>query len=193
MSNSDSCSTGRLTRLNPLKAFVVLCLFGTLSFTPATTGKEAFTYESRTADLKVMQLREWVTGYAQNFTGIKYRYAGVSPKTGFDCSGFTSYILKEFDLQVSSCSATQSKQGANISLDEVLPGDLVFFGSSRHIQHVAMVVECSAEGIICVHSTSSRGVVVENISTSKYWKPRILFARDVITTQKETCSELAAN
>jgi hypothetical protein len=35
-----------------------------------------------------------------------------------------------------------------------------------------------------VHSTSSRGVVVENISTSKYWKPKILFARDVITGQK---------
>ncbi len=152
-----------------------------------------YTYENRTANLELIQLREWISGYAQNFTGITYHYAGRSPRTGFDCSGFTSYIMQEYDIKVSCSSSTQSKQGVRISLDEVLPGDLVFFGSrkSGHIQHVAMVVECSAEGIICVHSTSSRGVVVENISTSKYWKPRILFARDVVTGAKANSRELS--
>jgi NlpC/P60 family len=149
---------------------------------------EMYTYENRTSDLGVIQLREWISGYAQNFTGIHYHYAGRSPRTGFDCSGFTSYILQEFDVKVSAASSAQSKQGAQISLDDILPGDLVFFGGKGRIQHVAMVVECSAEGIICVHSTSSRGVVVENISTSKYWRPKILFARDVITGQKKATS-----
>lgn len=137
----------------------------------------------RAEDVEGMQLRCDITGYAQNFLGLHYRYAGVSPKTGFDCSGFTSYILKEFNLKVSSCSSSQSRQGERISLDEVLPGDLVFFGRRGRIQHVAMVVEKTPEGIMCVHSTCSRGIIVENISTSKYWKPKILFARDVITSQ----------
>lgn len=129
-------------------------------------------------------LREHIIGYAQNFVGLKYRYAGTSPNTGFDCSGFTSYILKEFDVRVSSCSSTQSKQGLKVDLDEVVPGDLLFFGRKKGgIQHVAMVVERTEEGIFCVHSTCTRGIVVENISTSKYWKPRLLFARDVISTQ----------
>lgn len=129
-------------------------------------------------------LREHIIGYAQNFVGLKYRYAGSSPTTGFDCSGFTSYILKEFDVRVSSCSSTQSKQGLKVDLDEVVPGDLLFFGRKKGgIQHVAMVVERTEEGIFCVHSTCTRGIVVENISTSKYWKPRLLFARDVISTQ----------
>lgn len=133
---------------------------------------------------EVMMLREHITGYAQNFVGLKYRYAGTSPTTGFDCSGFTSYILKEFDVRVSSCSSTQSKQGLRVDFEDVTPGDLLFFGRTRGgIQHVAMVVERTEEGIFCVHSTSSRGIVVENISTSKYWKPRLLFARDVISTQ----------
>ncbi len=193
MSNADSCSTGLNSRLFTLKTLFVLSLFTCMSFktvnNPVAVGN-AYSFEARTADMQVMQLREWVTGYAQNFTGIRYRYAGRSPKTGFDCSGFTSYILGEFDLKASCSSSTQSTQGQRISLDEVLPGDLVFFGSKKHIQHVAMVVECTAEGIICVHSTCSRGVVVENISTSKYWKPRILFARDIITGQKEMCSEI---
>lgn len=134
-------------------------------------------------DAEIMQLRSFITGYAQNFLGLKYRYAGISPNTGFDCSGFTSYILKEFGIKVSSGSATQSKQGVKIPLDAVQAGDLVFFGRGRHIQHVAMVVERTDEGIVCVHSTSSRGIVVENVSTSRYWKPRILFARDVISPQ----------
>ena len=136
---------------------------------------------SNTAE--VMQLREFVSGYAQNFVGVRYRHAGTSPRQGFDCSGFTSYILKEFDIKVSSCSATQSKQGEKIGFDEVLPGDLVFFGRKGRVTHVALVVERTDEGIFCVHSTCSRGVIVENISTSKYWKPKMMFARDVVTTQ----------
>lgn len=139
----------------------------------------------RSEAVEMMQFRTGVAGWAQNYTGIRYRHGGRGPSTGFDCSGFTSYILDEFQVKVSACSRTQSAQGTKISLSEVLPGDLVFFGRRGHIQHVAMVVENTAEGIICVHSTSSRGVVVENISTSKYWKPKILFARDVISGQVE--------
>jgi cell wall-associated NlpC family hydrolase len=138
---------------------------------------------SKSDNAEMMQMREYITGYAQNFVGLRYRHGGVSPTTGFDCSGFTSYILKEFDVKVSSCSATQSSQGMRTSLKEVLPGDLVFFGKGRRIQHVAMVVDRTDEGVFVVHSTCSRGIVVENISTSKYWKPKILFARDVISQQ----------
>lgn len=195
MSNSDSSPTGLSIRHFLSKPLIALSLLGAMAFTPSnkiSEGKDLYSIENRTSDTKIMQLREWVSGYAQNFTGIHYRYAGTSPRTGFDCSGFTSYIMKEFDLKVSSSSAAQSNQGARISLDEVLPGDLVFFGSKSRIQHVAMVVECAADGIICVHSTCSRGVIVENISTSKYWKPKILFARDVITGLKHADSALTA-
>jgi cell wall-associated NlpC family hydrolase len=196
MSNSDASLAGRLSRLSATKPFIVLSLLACMSFAPSNTigdGSNAYSYENRTADVKVMQLREWVSGYAQNFTGIRYKHAGRSPRTGFDCSGFTNYILQEFDLKVSCSSAMQSTQGERISLDEILPGDLIFFGSKKHIQHVAMVVECAADGIICVHSTSSRGVVVENISTSNYWRPKVLFARDVITGQAKACREIASN
>lgn len=138
---------------------------------------------SRAEDAEIMQFRSNITGYAQNFLGLRYRHAGHSPKTGFDCSGFTNFILDEFGIKVSSCASTQSRQGLKVSLNDVLPGDLVFFGVPGRIQHVALVVEKTAAGIFCVHSTCSRGIIVENISTSKYWKPKILFARDVITGQ----------
>ena len=138
---------------------------------------------SRAEDAEMMQFRTEIIGYAQNFLGLRYRSAGHSPKTGFDCSGFTNFILNEFGVKVSTASSSQSRQGLKVSLKDVLPGDLVFFGGRGGIQHVAMVVEKTAAGIFCVHSTCTRGIIVENISTSKYWKPKILFARDVITGQ----------
>lgn len=158
--------------------FLLLTAFGSFSFKSINRAPA-----DRANDAEIMQFRSDITGYAQNFTGLRYRYAGRSPKTGFDCSGFTSFILDEFKVKVSACSRTQSTQGVKISLDAVQPGDLVFFGRPGHIQHVALVVENTAEGVVCVHSTCTRGIIVENISKSKYWKPKILFARDVISGQ----------
>jgi cell wall-associated NlpC family hydrolase len=127
------------------------------------------------------QLRNRVVTYAQKYVGSAYKYAGTSP-SGFDCSGFTSFVLKEFNVKASPASAIQAKEGRSVPLERVQPGDLIFFGeSTSHISHVAMVVKRSKDGIVCVHSTTSRGVIVENVSTSTYWKPKILFARDMIS------------
>jgi cell wall-associated NlpC family hydrolase len=127
----------------------------------------------------MVQLRMEMIEFAQQFVGLPYRYAGKSPVSGFDCSGFTSYILEKFDVEISRSSAYQSKEGVKIPLSEVEPGDLLFFGRKGRIQHVAMIVEHNANGIVCIHSTN-RGIVVENVNTSSYWRPRILFARDVL-------------
>lgn len=160
-----------------LSALLLLTLsFATLSsFTPV-----GYPPSFGASDAESLQFRSEIVGYAQNFLGLRYRSAGRSPKTGFDCSGFTRFVLVEFGINVSSSSTLQSKQGVKKPLKDVLPGDLVFFGSAGSVHHVALVVENTKDGIICVHSTCSRGIIVENISTSKYWKPKILFARDVI-------------
>lgn len=126
--------------------------------------------------------RQKVADYGKKFVGTSYKYAGQSPKTGFDCSGFTSYVLNEFGVIASPASAVQATEGRSVALDKVLPGDLIFFGESKKkISHVALVVKRGPEGITCVHSTTSRGVIVENVSQSTYWAPKILFARDVIS------------
>ncbi len=173
-------------RLNQLQRLILLIPVAFISLVCSAFKIGSGSSEARPRRLTRTEMAEMrcdLTGYAQNFVGLRYRYAGTSPRTGFDCSGFTSYIMKEFDVKVSSSSAMQSRQGVKIDLKDVQPGDLVFFSRNkgRTIQHVAMVVERTAEGIICVHSTNTRGVVVENISTSKYWRPRILFARDVLS------------
>lgn len=133
---------------------------------------------------RLMQLREYIAGYAQNFTGIEYVRGGHTTRQGFDCSGFTSFALAEFGVNVSPSSLAQAQEGEAVSLDAVLPGDLIFFKRHGRVAHVAMVVRrTETGGIICVHSTLSRGIIVEDIMASNYWRPKIAFARDVITRQ----------
>lgn len=133
------------------------------------------------ADGTDMPLREKIANFGKGFVGINYRSGGQSPETGFDCSGFTHYVLKEFGVVVSPASKTQATEGGPVALNRVLPGDLIFFGENNgKISHVALVVKRESEDIFCVHSTTSRGVIVENVTQSKYWKPKIQFARNVL-------------
>ena len=154
--------------------FLFLLLFSSC-FSSQKTGK---TNKTGGGDLA---FRDRVTTYAQKQVGSPYKYAGTSPETGFDCSGFTSFVLKKFGVPVSPASSTQATEGRFIAIEKVIPGDLILVGDGSGIQHVARVVKNSKEGIICVHSNTSRGVIFENVSASTYWKPKILFARDVIT------------
>lgn len=130
------------------------------------------------------QLRTNIIGWAQNYVGIRYRSSGTTPEKGFDCSGFTSFIMREYGVKISHGSTSQATQGEKVSLENAQPGDLVFFGKKKRINHVAIIVENNNGNITVVHSTNSRGVVVENINDSAYWRKRILFARDVISVNK---------
>jgi len=138
-------------------------------------------YKSPDFSSKNVHLREEVTQHAKRFVGSPYKYAGTTPK-GFDCSGFTSYVLKEY-VDIPRSSIAQAEAGDSVELNEVKPGDLIFFSKTGkgRISHVALVVGNNQEGIQVVHSTTSRGVIVENISTSRYWKPKIKYARDVLS------------
>ena len=118
---------------------------------------------------------------SRRYKGIKYQYAGKSPKTGFDCSGFTSYVMKKFNIEIPSVSRSQAIIGKEIPIKRVKPGDLIFFGKGRKVTHVALVTKNTRDGVFVIHSTSSKGIMEQNVSKSNYWRPKILFARDIIT------------
>ncbi len=163
-----------------LLVFSTLTLFHLLS--GCFTAKKTVEPAPSTRGLSERQFRQEVVKYALQYQGSGYKYAGTSPRTGFDCSGFTSFVFKQFDIPMSTSSSAQSKEGRSVNLNAVQPGDLIIFGkNSRNIQHVALVVERNRDGIVCIHSTTSRGVIRENVSTSAYWKPLMLGARDVVS------------
>ncbi|MFN7326819.1 MAG: C40 family peptidase [Chitinophagales bacterium] len=146
--------------------------YGVKSDKPSSTNSKA-----------TMRYRYSIVDEAERYLNTPYKYAGRTPQSGFDCSGFTQYVLLQRDIAISPASYLQSQEGEEIPLDQVKPGDLIFFGENNKVSHVAMVYERSTKGIICIHSTTSKGVIKDNISTSSYWKPKILFARDVISSK----------
>lgn len=146
------------------------------------TSKETVSSKKRSTSTPTRKdrLRTDIISYAKQFVGTKYVYAGKDPR-GFDCSGFTSYVMKEFDVSLSSSSRMQEDQGRSISVSDALAGDLIFFRREKRgrVFHVALVVSNTREGLKVIHSTN-RGVVVDNISHNSYWKPKISTARRVI-------------
>jgi len=136
-----------------------------------------------TVYLDYSYLRNDIISYAKEWVGSRYRSGSTNPQHGFDCSGFTSYILSKFNIKVSRSSDLQSREGEMISLDMTRPGDLVFFGRHGNVSHVALVVANNEDGIFIVHSTSSKGVIIENIKESEYWNNKIVTARNVIDEQ----------
>ena len=78
--------------------------------------------------------------YAAQFLGVPYVYGGSTP-SGFDCSGFTSYVFKNTVGSIPRVAQAQYDATTRVSLENLLPGDLVFFGSSAYsISHVGIYV-----------------------------------------------------
>lgn len=127
----------------------------------------------------VSSLRKGITRTARKYKGSRYKYGGTTPK-GFDCSGFTSYVLLKHKIDLHRTSDAQARQGRKIKLKSALPGDLLFFGKRGKVSHVAIVTENTGTRMKVIHSTSSKGVVEQDITHSDYWQSRLLFARRVL-------------
>lgn len=131
---------------------------------------------------KERDLRIEIADFADNQLGSKYKYAGRSPKSGFDCSGFTYYVMKNNGITLPTNSSAQATKGGIEKLKNAKPGDLVFFkrGGKGRVFHVAMIYENERGNPKVIHSTSSRGVVIDELLKSTYWKPKIWQVRNVI-------------
>ena len=126
------------------------------------------------------KMRDEVVLQAIQHIGRDYRYGGKKPSTGFDCSGFVSYVFNKAGLKVHGASHQQARLGSEKPRSELEAGDLIFFGKGKKVSHVAIVVKNKGGDLEVIHSTSSSGVRIDEISRSSYWNKRYLFSRDVI-------------
>jgi len=69
---------------------------------------------------------------ALKYLGVPYLWGGASPVTGFDCSGLVQYVYARFHVSLIHFAASQATQGTPVSLGELQPADLVFFGNPIH-------------------------------------------------------------
>ncbi|CAN5118417.1 hypothetical protein BH09BAC1_BH09BAC1_18160 [soil metagenome] len=121
----------------------------------------------------------------RSFLGLPYRSAGFDPSTGFDCSGFVSYLFRQFNVNLPRSSQELSLVGSPVTLSQVKPGDLLFYGtrkgSSYRTSHVALVYSFQKGNLAFIHS-SSQGVVIDDQTSAswEYWERRFLFAKRVL-------------
>lgn len=142
-------------------------------------GYESIPSGTKRTSSKSAKLRTSIVQFAEKYQGKSYKYGGSTPK-GFDCSGFTLFVMKEHGIRLPHNSGAQSKLGKKIDPKQAQPGDLLFFEKQGRIFHVALVKENNNSGLYMIHGSSSRGIVVDNVYENSYWKPKLKFARNVI-------------
>ena len=130
------------------------------------------------------ELVDELLDYAKTFIGVPYSLGASGPER-FDCSGFTSYVFREFGYYLPHNSVMQSQQSIAVeSFSDLRKGDLVFFGSRgniREIGHVGIVVDVDLNrGMFSfIHASSSNGVEIQR-STSPYFMMRYMGAGRVL-------------
>ncbi len=107
----------------------------------------------------VSDVRMAVCDYALQFVGNRYVWGGTSLSNGVDCSGFTMQIMAKYGVYLSHSSRAQANEGTKISTSELKPGDLIFYGKGKYINHVAIYIG----GGQIVHASNKRdGIKISN-------------------------------
>ena len=118
-----------------------------------------------------------VVATAKRYLGIRYVYGGASTR-GFDCSGFTMYVFKQYGVNFAHTASGQwtSGKGRKIySIAALQPGDLVFFRDPK----VARGKAASHVGIYAgnnqfIHASSSSRKITYGTLSSGYHRTYFL-------------------
>jgi len=71
--------------------------------------------------------------FARHLLGVRYRYGGASPSSGFDCSGLVRFVYAHFGIALPHSSYADFDLGHRVSRGALRPGDLVFFDGLGHV------------------------------------------------------------
>jgi putative cell wall-binding protein len=122
---------------------------------------------------------------AVKYLGIPYLWGGYSPTMGLDCSGLAMYVYGKFGIALPHHAAYQVDYGTPVSLNALVPGDLVFFYTP--IQHVGIYV---GGGMMINAPRSGDLVIIENAYRTQLVQARRLIPYTATPAYQETDSRL---
>ncbi|MGE6964221.1 lysozyme family protein [Bacillus thuringiensis] len=104
----------------------------------------------------------------EKYQGWEYVWGGKNPTQGFDCSGLTSWGLKQIGIDLPSYALSQYELTEPIDSSQAQPGDLIFFKgtyqSPDHISHVGFYIDENT-----MYDSQNAGIGYHNWKTS-YWQ-----------------------
>jgi len=126
----------------------------------------------------------------QALVGTSYRKGGTTP-SGFDCSGFITYLYKKYVPLLPRVSRNMADFGEPVKRNSIRPGDLVFFatGSSSGITHVAIYIGQNSI-IHAISNGPNRGVSITSLS-AQYWQSRYHSAVRIVSDSVSAGSSTA--
>ncbi|KUO74724.1 MAG: hypothetical protein APF77_18775 [Clostridia bacterium BRH_c25] len=114
-----------------------------------------------------------VVDYAKQFIGVPYKW-GASSGKAFDCSGFTVYIMKKFNVDLQRTASSQFSNGSKVEKQDLQAGDLVFFTTyKKGPSHVGIYIGDNK----FIHASSGVDHVTVTDLDTKYYRQRYLGAR----------------
>lgn len=120
--------------------------------------------------------------FSKQYLGLPYRRGGKGPG-GFDCSGFVSYVFKNFGYNVGSSSADIANKWKKIQFSEALPGDIIYFkganAKSKRVGHSGIILSNENGVVTFIHSSTSIGISITTTHEA-YYKKRVLGAVRVL-------------
>lgn len=170
-----------------LKPFLLLfSLFFILSFSGAAGRKEPVvisdTLHTNYLSPANVPSPDSIINFGKLFLNTPYRY-GSPGTSSFDCSGFTSYVYRNFGYNLKRSSAEQAEQFEPVQPEELKTGDLVYFSGrsrSKRVGHVGIVVSKNDNGTFdFIHAAVRKGVTISN-SDEAYYSKRFVKANRVV-------------
>jgi cell wall-associated NlpC family hydrolase len=119
--------------------------------------------------------RDSLIVFAKKHLGIPYVYASSNPQKGFDCSGFVSYVFKNFGMTLPRSSSGYKNIGKALKPEEFKVGDiLVFYGYKNRnvVGHVGIICEANGMQSKFIHASSGKAqqVTITALDTEHYTK-----------------------
>lgn len=118
---------------------------------------------------------------AKTYRGTPYRYGGTT-RAGMDCSALVFHSYYAVGINLPRMSADQSKVGQKVNLNQVKPGDLLFFATGKkknQVTHSGIVTEVAKDDVRFIHASTSLGVS-EDFLSNRYWNGAFLFAKRIL-------------
>ena len=133
---------------------------------PTTKANDAEPIESPaqtiTSDSSRQAKIDKVINYALSNVGGAYIWGGASYRA-CDCSGLMLLAYAQIGISLPHYAASQAYYGTNVAYNDMLPGDMIFFGygSYSSIYHVGMYI---GNGRMVEAQCSETGIVISNLS-----------------------------